>query len=79
MRMVLNNGIFYEFIPFNRENFDEDGNVKEKPTTLKIDEVEEQKDYAILISTNAGAWRYLIGDVVKFESLAESEISIEVL
>ena len=76
MRLVLNNGIFYEFIPFNRNNFTEDGELRENPTTLKIDEVEEKKDYALLISTNAGAWRYLIGDIIRFESIAESEISI---
>jgi hypothetical protein len=44
--------------------------------TLLIDEVEEGKEYAILLSTCAGAWRYLIGDVIKFVSLEESEIVI---
>ena len=76
MRLVLNNGIFYEFIPFDKRNFDEDGILREDPETLKIDQVEEGKDYALLISTNAGSWRYLIGDIVKFESLVESEIII---
>lgn len=76
MRLVLNNGIFYEFIPFTEENFDEEGNLRRNSTTLKIDEVEEGKDYALLISTCAGAWRYLIGDVVRFMSKEESEIII---
>ena len=76
MRLVLNNGIFYEFVPFNNENFDDEGVIRENPTTLKIDEVEKGKDYALLISTNAGTWRYLIEDVIKFESLSESEITI---
>ncbi|MEP5613526.1 MAG: GH3 auxin-responsive promoter family protein, partial [Cyclobacteriaceae bacterium] len=76
MRLVLNNGIFYEFIPFNRQNFDEEGAVRENPETLKIDQIEEGKDYALLISTNAGSWRYLIGDVIRFESILESEITI---
>ncbi|MEP1097202.1 MAG: GH3 auxin-responsive promoter family protein [Cyclobacteriaceae bacterium] len=76
MRLVLNNGIFYEFIPFNRQNFDEEGVVRENPETLKIDQIEEGKDYALLISTNAGSWRYLIGDVIRFESILESEITI---
>ncbi|MFY0653255.1 MAG: GH3 auxin-responsive promoter family protein [Cyclobacteriaceae bacterium] len=76
MRLVLNNGIFYEFIPFNEDNFVVDGQLRVKPQTLKIDEVEEGKQYAILISTKAGAWRYLIGDVVKFISLEDSEIII---
>lgn len=76
MRLVLNNGIFYEFVPFNEGNFDPEGNVLSEAQTLKIDEVEEGKDYAILISTCAGAWRYLIGDVIRFVSKDESEIII---
>lgn len=76
MRLVLNNGIFHEFIPFTSENFDDDGKLKSNPQTFKIDEIEEGKDYALLITTNAGAWRYLIGDVVRFVSKEESEIII---
>ena len=76
MHLVLNNGIFYEFIPFNEQNFDEIGQLKESPETFKIDNIEEGVDYALLISTNAGAWRYLIGDVIKFVSKENSEIVI---
>lgn len=76
MKMVLDNGLFYEFVPFNRENFDIDGNMVENPITLTIDKVEENVEYALLLSTCAGAWRYLIGDTVKFVSKAESEIVI---
>lgn len=76
MRLVLNTGIFHEFIPFNDQNFDHNGEVKENAQTLKIDEIEEGKEYALLISTCAGAWRYLIGDVIKFVSKEESEIVI---
>ncbi|WP_296698335.1 GH3 auxin-responsive promoter family protein [Algoriphagus sp.] len=76
MRLVLNNGIFYEFVPFTEENFDDEGNIRDTATTLKIDEVVEGVDYALLISTCAGAWRYLIGDVVRFVSKEESEIVI---
>ncbi len=76
MRLVLNNGIFYEFIPFNSENFTEDGEIKEEVTTYSIDEVEENVEYSLLLTTNAGAWRYLIGDVIKFVSVEEAEIVI---
>ncbi|MCZ6692377.1 MAG: GH3 auxin-responsive promoter family protein [Bacteroidetes bacterium] len=76
MRMVLNNGIFYEFIPFNEENFDQEGNLLPDPETLMIEQIEENKEYALLLSTNAGTWRYLIGDVIKFVSKEESEIVI---
>ncbi|MDE0472069.1 MAG: GH3 auxin-responsive promoter family protein [Ekhidna sp.] len=76
MRIVLNNGIFYEFIPFNEDNFDEDGKLKAKVEPLKINQIKENADYALLITTNAGAWRYMIGDVIKFTSLEDSEIII---
>lgn len=76
MRIVLNNGIFYEFVPFEDKNFDANGEVKPEAETFMIDEVEEGKEYAILLSSCSGAWRYLIGDVIKFTSLEESEIVI---
>ena len=76
MRMVLNNGIFFEFVPFTADNFNADGEIVDQPQTLMIDEVEEGKDYALLLSTCAGAWRYLIGDVIRFVSKEESEIII---
>ncbi|WP_259015692.1 GH3 auxin-responsive promoter family protein [Emticicia fluvialis] len=76
LRLVLNQGIFFEFIPFNENNFDEDGNVVDKPETLMVHQVQEDVDYALLISTCAGAWRYLIGDTVKFTNKARAEIKI---
>ncbi|WP_258097840.1 GH3 auxin-responsive promoter family protein [Marinoscillum pacificum] len=76
MRLVMNNGIFYEFVPFNDQNFTEDGELKEGAETLHIGQVEENKEYALLLTTNAGTWRYLIGDVVKFASVKEAEIYI---
>jgi len=76
MRLVMNNGIFYEFVPFEDKNFDANGEIKADAETLLIHEVEEGKEYALLLSTCSGAWRYLIGDVIKFTSLEESEIII---
>lgn len=76
MRLVLNNGIFYEFVPFNEKNFDADGQLVENPETLMIDEVAENKEYALLLTTCSGAYRYLIGDVIKFVNKEESEIVI---
>lgn len=76
MRLVLNNGIFYEFVPFEDVNFDANGEITPEAKTLMIDEVEEGKEYAILLSSCAGAWRYLIGDVIKFTSIEECEIVI---
>jgi hypothetical protein len=76
MRLVLNNGIFYEFVPFEEKNFNVDGEILKEAETLMIDDVEEGKEYAILMSTCSGAWRYLLGDVIKFVSVEESEIVI---
>ena len=60
MQLVYDNGIFFEFVPFNEENFDGDGKIKNNPRALTINEVEENVNYAILITTCSGAWRYLI-------------------
>jgi len=76
MKMFLNNGIFYEFVPFDEKNFDADGNIVQNPETLLINEVEENKDYALLLSTCAGAWRYLIGDTIRFTNAKNAEIII---
>ena len=65
-----------EFVPFNDANFDADGKMVEKPEALMIHEVEEGRDYALLMSTNAGAWRYLIGDTVRFVNKERAEVVI---
>lgn len=76
MKMVLNNGLFFEFVPFNSENFNSDGELVRKPKTLLIDEVQEGEEYALLMSTCSGAWRYLIGDVIRFTNVAKAEMVI---
>lgn len=59
--MLLNSGIFFEFIPAE-EYFNDN------PRRLTIDEVELNKNYALIINSNAGLWGYSIGDTVKFIS-----------
>jgi hypothetical protein len=76
IKLVLNAGIFFEFIPFNEANFDEEGNPRPNPEIYKVSEVQEDVEYAVVLSTCAGAWRYLIGDVVRFTSAIEHEIAI---
>ncbi len=76
MRMLLDNGIFYEFVPFNEKNFDSDGNIYATAEALTVKDVEIGKDYALLLSSCAGAWRYLIGDTVRFTDLEHGEIVI---
>lgn len=62
MLLLLDNGIFYEFIPM--DEFDSDS-----PKTIQLENVETGKNYAIVITTNGGLWRYIIGDTVRFTSL----------
>jgi len=76
MHLALNNNIFFEFVPFDEHNFDIEGNMVEDPAVFMIHEIEENKDYAMLISTNAGTWRYAIGDTVRLINKEESEIII---
>ncbi len=76
MQLSLDTGLFFEFVPFNDSNFDSDGNIVSNPVALTLNEVEEEKEYALLISSNAGAWRYLIGDTIKFTSKKLNEIHI---
>ncbi len=76
MQLALNNNIFFEFVPFDESNFDSDGNMADDPEVFMIHEIEEDKDYAILISTNAGAWRYAIGDTIRLVDKEKSEIII---
>lgn len=69
MLLMLDYGIFYEFIPmdkFDRSNLQ----------AIPLEEVELGKNYAVVISTNGGLWRYLIGDTVRFTSLAPHRIQI---
>jgi hypothetical protein len=76
MELVLNNGIFFEFIPFNDQHFDGDGALKKDAKALRIDEVQTGVDYALLMTTCAGAWRYMIGDTIRFTDLERCEIII---
>ena len=69
MLLMLDYGVFFEFIPF-----DEVG--KENPKALHIDNVELNTNYAIVISTNAGLWRYMLGDTVIFTSKYPHKIKI---
>lgn len=76
IKLVTGAGIFYEFIPFTAEYFDEEGNLKPQHPSFTLEEVEQNINYAVVISTCAGAWRYLIGDVVRFVNVKEQEVII---
>ncbi len=67
--LMLDYGIYYEFIPV--ENMQE-----EQPKTVGLDEVKTGQNYAMVITTNAGLWRYIIGDTIKFTTLSPYRIRI---
>jgi len=76
MALIIDNGIFFEFVPFDEENIDEEGRVKQGSPVLTLEEAEENKEYVLLISTVAGAWRYMIGDTIIITNKERSEIKI---
>jgi hypothetical protein len=67
--LLLNHGIYYEFLPADQWDAPE-------PRAVPLEAVELGKSYALVISTNAGLWRYNIGDTVRFTSLAPYRIRI---
>jgi len=67
--LLVNAGIFYEFIPA-------DEYYNENPTRLSLAEVELDKNYALILNTNAGLWGYSIGDTVKFVSVNPYKILV---
>jgi hypothetical protein len=69
MLLFTDHGIFYEFMPP-----DEYG--KDNPDTIGLKEVVLNKNYALIISTNGGLWRYLIGDTIQFTSLNPFKIRV---
>ena len=76
MALFTDNGIFYEFVPFDNDNVDEDGLVRPGAKVVSLKDVEEDVSYVLLISTVAGAWRYMIGDTVSFTDKGKAEIVI---
>ncbi|MAY22962.1 MAG: GH3 auxin-responsive promoter [Flavobacteriaceae bacterium] len=76
MRLVTDNGIYFEFVPFEPDYIQEDGSLVEEAPSLTLEEVEEGKDYVVIISTVSGAWRYIIGDTIAFTDVSKAEIKI---
>jgi hypothetical protein len=69
MLLMLDYGIYYEFIPFDELE-------KEQPKAIPLEEVKTDVNYAMIISTNGGLWRYMIGDTIAFTSLSPFRIII---
>jgi hypothetical protein len=69
MLLFLNHGIYYEFMPMEEYGSD-------NPRTLSLKEVELGKNYALVLNTNCGLWRYLVGDTIQFTSRAPYRIKV---
>ncbi|MCX6281001.1 MAG: GH3 auxin-responsive promoter family protein [Bacteroidetes bacterium] len=69
MLLMLDYGIFYEFIPV-------DDSLTDSSKAISLIEVKPDVNYAIIITTNAGLWRYMLGDTVKFTSVSPYRIQI---
>ncbi|WP_282142775.1 GH3 family domain-containing protein [Cellulophaga baltica] len=76
MKLATNNGIYFEFVPFKPEYINQDGSLTSDAPTLRLSEVAKNQDYALIISTVSGTWRYLIGDTIEFTDVARAEIKI---
>lgn len=76
MKLVVDNGIYFEFVPFKPEYIKPDGSITEDAPALTLAEVKENIDYILIISTVSGAWRYLIGDTIEFTDVNRHEIRI---
>lgn len=76
MQLAIDHGIFYEFIPFDARGFDETGQLLADPLVFHLGDVEVGQEYALVVSTPTGAWRYLIGDTIKFSDVERFELSI---
>ncbi|MFO7789447.1 MAG: GH3 auxin-responsive promoter family protein [Bacteroidota bacterium] len=69
MLLMLDYGIYYEFIPMDEVD-------KDSPQTIPLRDVETGKNYAIVITTNTGLWRYKIGDTISFTSTNPYKIRV---
>ncbi|MCB0741814.1 MAG: GH3 auxin-responsive promoter family protein, partial [Chitinophagaceae bacterium] len=69
MLLFTDHGIFYEFMPVHEYG-------KKEPQTISLQQVELGKNYAPIISTNGGLWRYLLGDTIQFTSLQPFRIKV---
>ena len=67
--LMLDYGIYYEFIPMDQFE-------KENPTVIPLEEVQLSTNYALVITTNSGLWRYVIGDTIEFTCISPFRIRI---
>ena len=74
MKLITDNGIYFEFVPFKQEYILKDGSISQDAEVLNLSQVKTDEDYILIMSTVSGAWRYLIGDTIAFTDVERAEI-----
>ncbi|MCK0124384.1 GH3 auxin-responsive promoter family protein [Gelidibacter sp. F2691] len=76
MKLVTDEGVYFEFVPFKPEYINEDGSLVKDAPSVTLAEVTTDQDYVLIMSTVSGAWRYEIGDTIAFTDVERAEIII---
>ena len=76
MKLVTNEGVYFEFVPFKPEYINEDGSLVKDAPSVTLGNVKLGQDYVLIMSTVSGAWRYEIGDTITFTDIERYEIKI---
>ncbi|HUH29241.1 GH3 family domain-containing protein [Gelidibacter sp.] len=76
MKLVTDEGVYFEFVPFKPEYIKEDGSLVKDAPSITLKDVKLGQDYVLLMSTVSGAWRYEIGDTILFTDVERAEIKI---
>jgi len=76
MAIATNAGMYFEFVPFDPKYINQNGSLTQNAPSLTLAQVELNQDYVLIISTVAGAWRYIIGDTIEFTDIERAEIKI---
>ncbi|MCK0161569.1 GH3 auxin-responsive promoter family protein [Allomuricauda sp. F6463D] len=76
MKLITDNGIYFEFVPFEPQYLNQDGSLTADAPSISLNDVKEEVDYVLIISTVTGAWRYIIGDTIAFTDVERAEIKI---
>ncbi|MBO3100200.1 GH3 family domain-containing protein [Gelidibacter pelagius] len=76
MKLVTDEGVYFEFVPFKPEYIKEDGSLVKDAPSITLEDVKLDLDYVLLMSTVSGAWRYEIGDTIRFTDVERAEIKI---
>ena len=76
LQLFFDQGLFFEFIPYEETYFDQDGNVRLDTPVLTMKEVVKDIDYALVVSSCAGLWRYVLGDIIRFSDPAKGKFVI---